>query len=41
MEKVQPLAENLGFMVGLNTEALPGVQPPKTLLQDGKEFMFH
>jgi hypothetical protein len=38
VKEVETLSENLGFMIGLDPDALSGVQPAKASLQAGEEF---
>ena len=40
MKEVETLSEDLGFVVGFNPEALPGMQPSKALLKAGEDFTF-
>lgn len=41
MKEVQALAEYLGLVIGLDPQALAGMQLSKPLLQSGEELIFH
>jgi hypothetical protein len=41
MKEGQTLAEDLGFVIGLDAQALPRVQTPEALLQLGQNILIH
>ena len=41
MKEGEALAEDLGFVVGLDAQALPRVQPSEALRQGGQDILIH